>query len=929
DPSGRTVHKVYDEWGRVTDIISPSGDRVHLLYNLTGQVTEKQVFPATGGKYVLSSSAYNAGGQQLWSAGEDGKRTTYTYRQDGKISSVLLPSGHKLVWKYNILGLPTVKILDGKVIVKTDYDFVTALPVRKEDNTGITTWQYSDDGLLQQLIHIGKNKHPDYKLQWKFDQNRRLISTSDISGNKTTTHYDVLGYLKALYYLPANSHNIADLLYKPVYDGFFRISGAYYGSGMQRHIKYDNYGHLQTVSDTLNQQLLSQWSYTYDVNDNITTIHQTVGKSDKGRLNYRYDVRNNLVSMTCSGSIGLPLCPRDTAFSGSNLHDAPVITRQNYTFTPLNRIAQAEEILQDDKQRKTLIKSTHYSYDTKIPLRLQSINVEWNHTIFNHTHFVYDQSGNMLRDGEDNQITYNAFNQVIQVITPSGEHSYYRYDGNGKKIMEQNRLGLRYFFYSGESLINERITGIEKTTHLIGYQRIARTVDGVIQQYYESNYKGDISGILTKDRNSNNQYHLSYRNIYSPYGMSWHQASASSLPFYLQSVHGFDGERTDPATGWQFLGNGHRTYNPRMRYFVSEDPVGDGYAFGSNNPIMNTDPDGNTPKWLRTVGQIMGYAGTLGFSAIPKKWARITGTVLAAGLCAVGAGLLASSYGTSAVIETVTVNAVVGGFSVASTIATNKGLNIAAEIAGGIMVAGIVTSGLLKLGFSAFSAINTNFFAGAAEEFANPVENSDELIIRRIYPNPHITDNYTQMVEQFIIRNSADLDVELTDVRGTSTFSFLDALKKFSHFFGPISSIEHQITYLALDLENEKDLQMLVNDYIQIDRYSVVYFNYQDIEIERFLIVTLEEYHEENLYVPLEEYAARFTTDFASRTVFVNNRDKLLENNFKNNLQRFYKNYFIFISRIKYYGPVFDGTKYPEKIFHPMFVEAVEQMSSQ
>ena len=63
----------------------------------------------------------------------------------------------------------------------------------------------------------------------------------------------------------------------------------------------------------------------------------------------------------------------------------------------------------------------------------------------------------------------------------------------------------------------------------------------------------------------------------------------------------FDGERTDPFTGWQFLGAGHRTYNPKQRYFVSEDPAGSGYVFGSNNPVMNTDPSGNMPHWLEEI----------------------------------------------------------------------------------------------------------------------------------------------------------------------------------------------------------------------------------------------------------------------------------------------------------------------------------------
>ena len=118
----------------------------------------------------------------------------------------------------------------------------------------------------------------------------------------------------------------------------------------------------------------------------------------------------------------------------------------------------------------------------------------------------------------------------------------------------------------------------------------------------EKNYKGDITTIMSKvPQEKNNEtaplYTLKQYNIYSPYGMKWHTGPTPSLPLYQQTLIGFNDERTDPMTGWQSLGAGHRTYNPAQRYFLSEDPAGDGYAFASNNPIMNNDPGGNMPKW--------------------------------------------------------------------------------------------------------------------------------------------------------------------------------------------------------------------------------------------------------------------------------------------------------------------------------------------
>ena len=246
-----------------------------------------------------------------------------------------------------------------------------------------------------------------------------------------------------------------------------------------------------------------------------------------------------------------------------------------------------------------------YDYYNNAPLRIKRLKTEWNNNLPAGSDFNYDKAGNMVVDGQGNQITYNSFNQITSVLTAEGEHSYYSYNGSGKEITEKTPFSIHHLFYRGHHLINESIyNDQDKTTHIAGYQNIARTIDGVIDQYYEKNYKGDVTGVLTL-KQSEGRYTLSQSNTYSPYGMSWHH-SGSAVPFYQQLLTGFNSERSDPVTHWQFLGAGHRTYNAQQHYFVSEDPVGDGYAFAANNPIMKVDPDGNlSRKALRKANDII------------------------------------------------------------------------------------------------------------------------------------------------------------------------------------------------------------------------------------------------------------------------------------------------------------------------------------
>ena len=676
DPSGKVVKRRYDAIGRVTDIINPKQDRIHQHYDLLGKVIARWALPATGKEYLLYTARYNAAGQLLWQAGEDGGKTWFTYTPAGKIATVTTSVKHKISIQYNLLGLPVAKYLNGHLLQKITYDPVTALPVSKSDATGKTILVYSIDHLPVQLVHIGKNHYPDYNLFWKYDNNRRITSQTDISGNQTLITYDHLGRNSAIYYQSHIKTN-SEVLSVPVYDDFSRVVSIHYGSGMQRTITYDNWGREKKITDKTAEKLLMRWHLSYDVNSNIKTLVQQTENNQQAVLNYHYDVLNNLSSMTCTGSADLPLCPRDTTITSSGgLQNAPIITRQDYTFTPLNRLSQIREILQNVQAPGTLKKIITYGYyNLKAPLRLQQVSTKWDERSATVHYFNYDMVGNMITDGENNHITYNAFNQVTHVITAQGKQSSYAYDGSGKEVFEKDTAGDVFLFYRGRHLINKQIDSFGQATHITGYQGIAKTIDSLIYQYYENNYKGDIISILTKSPKNNN-YRVSQRNIYSPYGMFWYSIP-SSLPFYQRNLVGFNGKDTDPATGWQFLGNGRRTYNPAMRYFVSEDSAGDGYAFGSNNPIMNSDPTGNISKGVSKAFKILGYIGSLGMRAIPQRWAAITGTIISAGLMA------ASGGGLSLALPVIIMNGSCSGLSVAAaSVPSNKGLNIAASVVG-------------------------------------------------------------------------------------------------------------------------------------------------------------------------------------------------------------------------------------------------------
>lgn len=80
---------------------------------------------------------------------------------------------------------------------------------------------------------------------------------------------------------------------------------------------------------------------------------------------------------------------------------------------------------------------------------------------------------------------------------------------------------------------------------------------------------------------------------YTPYGHHHPQNG-------LLSLLGFNGERPDPVTGWYFLGNGYRAFNPVLMRFNNPDswsPFGEGglnaYAYCIGDPINRSDQSGH------------------------------------------------------------------------------------------------------------------------------------------------------------------------------------------------------------------------------------------------------------------------------------------------------------------------------------------------
>jgi len=374
------------------------------------------------------------------------------------------------------------------------------------------------------------------------------------------------------------------------YDAWSRLRNRTLPSGVSTVYQYDEYGgvsniiHYQTPHQ---QKAITGFTYIYNQDGSIRQRVRINGLGQKAIEQYGYDDDNNLKEYQCSGV----LCPHDA--------QGKAIAYQHYTFDGFNNIKTVTS-------NNTL---TTYEYDQQLPTRLIDYHNS-NPAYPSSQKLRYDRNGNILQDDQGNVIIYDPLDKTHSVNTRQGITTYF-YNGEGRQVGEAipNRP-TTYFIYGQSNLLNTRV-GSQQTSFLYGANRLGKSdADGI--KYYLTDQGQSVVGTVNQTQEQAQTIN-SY--AYSPYGIESNLTTQPRNTMPTQHF-GFDGQLTDSQTNWQFLGQGYRAYNPMLHRFMSQDSLSpfdkggiNGYVFGSNNPIMMSDPTGHVSFWANMgIGLVMGMA---------------------------------------------------------------------------------------------------------------------------------------------------------------------------------------------------------------------------------------------------------------------------------------------------------------------------------
>ena len=755
-PDGRVIHDTFNVQGKkVARCVQPVGSPLC---------------------HVLGTRGFDTRGNMLWQADEYGRQINYTWDSNGRLLSMKTPAtdeaGHTFTYEYNALGMTRASV-DGRAYVTHRYDpeswqltdtndAISHLHYTYDKNTGALTKITRNVPLKEGgIIPLAGVSYPATVQTMTQDRYLKPLSIVDESGSRYTSVHDRLGRViqrkvqtKVQTKVKTGTGNkkneytlsAAVTLSAVTYDSLSRPVTVTNGLGMQRLFRYDAAGKRASTTDTLDGRQLLQLRYTYDADtDNILTLIREEGKL-AAIQRYTYDLQNNLSAFYCSAvsegennsgqteRASLELCPRDIDFKGSGLSEPPVIIDQQYRFDQWNNINQ---VVQRVSTGEGIVKkTTNYMYaangsamhpNAYNPNRLLSYQSRWEGQAYSASPalLTYDNAGRIIKDVDGNLLHYNAFGQQDRFINAeTKEVTIYTYDSTGHQIAKQpfsaqNRplQSPLYMLYVGNTMVAKAQQDKNNQLH-VGAETggVAYSEDGVITRWYLHGYKGDVL------QSVNSQGQLLSNSVYSPYGMQYDRQNnqlagipkplKNQSPWWRSHLPGFDGQVTDEATGYQFLGGGYRAYNPVYRQFMAKDSFSpfkkvNGYGFGDNNPIMNTDPTGHAPRWL---GYAMGAMG-IGMSIVMAVLLPVAGAAMggvsggaaAAGIIGSVAGGVAGTASGSLQIaatkhpENRTLQKVSNGFGVAEGIVAMAmgGVAIAEGAVGAAGTMAKVTSALL------------------------------------------------------------------------------------------------------------------------------------------------------------------------------------------------------------------------------------------
>lgn len=461
------------------------------------------IFPAINGENKEAGSQINAKGRVDWTLNSEGEKTSFTYYSSGQN--------------------------DGLKKTETDADNnVMTFTYDENGNIASESKQVTLAGTLTTLTS-----------HYVYDQQKRLIKTTDVDGLSTETAYDLAGNVD---YMVDKRGRKTDY----TYNLYGKLTETLFPDGTSESNTYDLENNLSTATDRQKRTT----TYEYDKLNRLTTTRFADGSSTEmeydalGNVERQWDEKGNQTTMQYDGSGRLEYSQDAKGNKHSYHYDSnnnlKSETDKNahtttYSYNALGQRISTE--LADNKQLNQTFdtlgrkltsedqagKITQYTYDKLGRLETVIQSLAGGDLV---TRYAYDEAGNKLSQedalGRVTSWTYTALGQVETRTLPEGMSESFTYDdlGNMKTHTDFNNKVTTYNYHAS----NDRLLRVD-------YE------DGTFEayDYYDA---GQVKSITTPTGIVSYQYDLRDRLVQEV------KANGDSLVYDYDAV----GNRTEVTT---------------------------------------------------------------------------------------------------------------------------------------------------------------------------------------------------------------------------------------------------------------------------------------------------------------------------------------------------------------------------------------------